>query len=255
MRTSLWPTWRLALILAALLPLLRAAATDPKPLATPSPGYPAALTDSGRSGSASIDIVVKADGTVGEASIKAADHEAFGEAALAVIRQWTFEPGTKDGVPVERRVTVPFRFTAPLTQQLNARLNRKVFQPILVHVYSQNEYGKRLRTTKPPRPRYPPDGKGEEKVEVKYVVAPDGTTVNPEIVGSPRPEFILPAILAIAGTVYEPPVKDGKPVYVATSTRLTIAPPQPQPSKRRGGGGGLGDGGFGGAGFGGPPDE
>lgn len=255
MRTSLWPTWRLALILAALLPLLRAAATDPKPLATPSPGYPAALTDSGRSGSASIDIVVKADGTVGEASIKAADHEAFGEAALAVIRQWTFEPGTKDGVPVERRVTVPFRFTAPLTQQLNARLNRKVFQPILVHVYSQKEYGKRLRTTKPPRPRYPPDGKGEEKVEVKYVVAPDGTTVNPEIVGSPRPEFILPAILAIAGTVYEPPVKDGKPVYVATSTRLTIAPPQPQPSKRRGGGGGLGDGGFGGAGFGGPPDE
>jgi TonB family protein len=249
------PCWLVPLILGVSV---HAAQTNPQPVETPSPGYPAALTDSGVSGSATVDILVKADGSVDQASLKSADHEAFGEAALAAIKKWRFTPATVDGTPVEKRVTVPFKFAAPVAQQLNARYKRKVFQEVPERVLSQKEFGKKLKPKKPLRAVYPPAAKGAEaNVQVKFVVAPDGSTINPEIQGKPPKEFLLPAINAIANAAYEPPVKDGKGVYVEMSTKLAFAPP---PRGGRGGGGGGGDfgggGGFsGGGGGGGTPDE
>lgn len=37
-------------------------------------------------------------------------HPAFGDAALAAARTWTFKPGEKDGEPVEMAVHVPVKF-------------------------------------------------------------------------------------------------------------------------------------------------
>lgn len=238
---------------------LHAASTTPKPVETPSPGYPKALTDSGMSGDAAIDLVVKADGSVSGARVKSADHEAFGEAALAAVKQWRFEPARIDGAPVDRQVTVPFKFAAPVTQVLNAKLKRRVFQEVPERVLSQKEYGKRPKPTKPLRPPYPAALKGKQlKVDVQFVIAPDGSTLNPEVLGTPRKEVVLPAIFAVAAAAYEPPVKDGKGVYVAVKTKLTFAPPRAA-GKRGGRGGKSRGGGSGGAGFGdgggGSPDE
>lgn len=235
---------------AAIAPAARAAATDPKPLATVSPGYPAALAGSAQSGTATVDILVRADGSVADAKLRSADHPAFGEAALAAVTQWRFEPSTRDGVAVERQVVVPFQFAAPFADVVNARLKRKVFQKVAEPVLTQKEYGKRLKAKKPPQPGYPAAAKGaRQEVEVRFVVAPDGTTLNPELIGEPRREFVAPAIIAIAAATYEPPVKDGKGVYVSTTTKLNFAPPQPARGKRGGGGfGGDPGGGFGGGG-------
>ena len=252
---------RLACVAPAAFALsLHAAQTSPKPVETPSPAYPSALTDSGTSGSATIDIVVKTDGTVSDARVKSADHEAFGEAALAAIQKWRFEPATVDGAPVEKRVSVPFKFAAPIAQQLNAKFQRKVFQELPERPLTAKEYGKKLKAKKPLKPAYPAAAKGKEaSVQVKFVVAPDGSTLNPEILGNPPKEFLVPSILSIAAAAYEPPVKDGKPVYVEMTTKLAFEPPQ-RAARRGGGGGGFGGGGdFGGGGFGGggggSPDE
>jgi hypothetical protein len=74
------------------------------------------------------------------------------------------------------------------------------------------------------------------------------------VLGNPPKQFVLPAVLAIATAAYEPPMKDGKPVFVEMSTKLAFAPPQR--AGRGGGGGGGGDfgSGGGGGGGGGPPD-
>ena len=256
MKTGFRPLSRLVPMFLAVA--VHAAQTPPRPVDTPSPGYPAALVDSGISGTANIDIVVQPDGTVAQAAVKSADHEAFGEAALAAIKKWRFEPATLDGAPVEKRVSVPFKFAAPVAQQLNAKFKRKVFQEVPERVLSQKEFGKKLKATKPLKPVYPPTGKGAEaNVQVKFVVAPDGSTINPEVIGNPPKQFLLPTILAIASAAYEPPVKDGKGVFVEVSTKLAFAPPQRGGRGGAGGGGGGGDfggGGFGGGG-GGPPDE
>src|SRR5690606_34778267 len=113
------------------------------------PGYPAALTDTGRSGTATVDVVVRPDGSVGSASLKSADDDAFGEAALAAVAMWRFKPATVDGTPVEKRVTVPFKFVAPVTQQLNAKFQRRLFQEVTEPVLSQKEFGRKLKAKKP----------------------------------------------------------------------------------------------------------
>jgi TonB family protein len=250
MNTQFWSVSWLGIV--AFSVAVHAAKTDPSPVHTPSPAYPAALTDTGLGGTATIDLLVRADGSVADARVKSADHEAFGEAALAALKGWQFAPATLDGVPVERRVSVPVKFAAPVTQQLNARLKRKVFQEIPDRVLSPKEYGRKLKAKKPPRPVYPAAAKGAQaSVQVKFVVAPDGSTLNPEILGKPPREFLLPAVLAVASAVYEPPVKDGKGVYVEMTTKLAFQPPQRAKRAGGGGGGGFGGGDFGGGGFGG----
>jgi TonB family protein len=240
LRASFWLA--LGLVLAASP--LHAQKIDPKVINAPSPGYPSELTDSGLSGSAEVDIVVKADGTVADARLAMANHRAFGRVALAAISTWQFQPASLDGRPVDAKVSVPFRFQAPLDQQVNAAVKRKVFIELPEAALSQKDYGSKLKVKKAARNVYPRSLAGtgiEEDVKVSFIVAPDGTTFNPTIVGKPHSELILPALQAIATTTYEPPLKNGKPVYVEATTSLTFN------EERRGeGGGGRGGGGGGG---------
>lgn len=226
----------------------------PKPIATPSPVYPEALADTGTSGQAVIEILVKTDGSPGETRVKSTDHEAFAKAAMDVVPQWRFEPGTQDGTPVEMRVAVPFHFVPPVPQQINALFKRKVYQVLPEPAITQKEFGKKPKPLKPIRPVYSKalaSAKVEGKVTVRFVIAPDGTTLNPEPTGKPKKELVLPALAAISKATFAPPVKDGKAVYVETSHTLNFAPPEPRKKRGGGGGGGGGFGDGGGGGFGG----
>lgn len=243
--------------------------TNPAPLETPSPQYPEALAGSGKSGTAVIEFTVDADGRVQDPSVASADDPAFGEAALAVLPDWRFEPGRLNGVPEPARVKLPFRFAAPAAsapgpealtpeQQLNAVFKRELFMALPEEPVPAKEVG-RVRPLKPIRPAYPKALRGsgvEENVRVRYVVTPEGKTVNPVVVGETRPEFRMAAIATVARTEYRPLKKNGKPVYVMMTTRLKFTEKPPRP--RGGGGGGGGDfgggGGFGGGGDGGGDD-
>ncbi len=238
--------------------------TDPKPVATPLPEYPEALTDSGLSGAVEVDITVKADGSVGNPELAMATHRAFGRAAMLAVAGWKFEPGTVDGMSADRRVSVPFHFVAPLDQQLNASMKRKVFVALTEPVLSQKDFGGKLKVKKNARPIYPRALIGsniEEKVQVKFVVTPDGATINPTVVDVKHKDLELPAMQAVAQMTYDPPKKDGKGVYVETTTTLEFASERGEESGfgggrggRGGGGGGGRGGGGGGGGFGGQPN-
>ncbi|HVS53417.1 MAG TPA: energy transducer TonB [Opitutaceae bacterium] len=248
--------------------LVRAEKTAPKVVSASSPGYPEELTDTGMNGAAEVDIVVKADGTVGDAQLAMATHRAFGRAAMATIKTWRFEPAMQDGVAIDQKVSVPFRFTAPFEQTINATAKRKVFVALPETALTDKEFPtKKLKVKKPARPQYPRALAGsdvDEKVQVKFVVGPDGAPLNPTIATPPKhKEFESAAIQAVALMSYEPPVKDGKPVYVEATTTVEFE------NQRRGGGdefrgggggggnrrGGGGGGGFGGGGFGGGGGE
>jgi TonB family protein len=233
----------------------RAQKVEPKLIEAPSPGYPEELTDTGLSGAAEVDITVKADGTVADAQLAMANHRAFGRAAMVAVTAWRFEPGTRDGTPVDMRVTVPFRFAAPFEQQINAAAKRKVFIPLPEPALTAKDYGAKLKVKKPARPVYPRALAGsdaEEKIQVSFVIAPDGTTLNPAIVGTPaHKEFLSPAIQAVAGMTYEPLQKDGKGVYVETTTTVAFSDERANRGDSGGSGGGRGGKGGGGGGRGG----
>jgi TonB family protein len=237
---------------------LHAQRVAPKPIAAVSPGYPDELTDTGINGTAEVDFVVKADGTIADAELAMATHRAFGRAALAAVRAWRVEAATLDGKPIDQRVSQKFNFTAPLEQQVNAAARRKVFAALPETALTDKEFPtKKLKVKHAARPAYPRAMAAsgvEEKVLVKFVVAPDGATLNPAVVGAKHKEFEMPALQAVAQMTYEPPMKDGKAVYVEATTTLEFANERPDfggGGGRGGGGGGRGGGGGGGGGRGG----
>ena len=63
-------------------------------------------------GTVLLDCVVLPDGTVGDVDVVRSLDSVYGldTQAAQAVRQWTFEPGIKDGVPVPVRVQVEISF-------------------------------------------------------------------------------------------------------------------------------------------------
>ncbi len=85
----------------------------PKPFVGPAPEYPAALRKTGRNGEVTLTMRISARGAVLDPAVVSASDPAFGEAALAAVRQWRFLPAVKAGRPVETKAQMPFVFTPP----------------------------------------------------------------------------------------------------------------------------------------------
>ncbi len=223
------------LIAAALLLAVLPAATvlaqrvNPKPVVMRSPDYPTALTDSGRDGTVTVEFAVEVDGTIHDPVVKSSDDPAFTEAALAALPKWKFEPGTRDGQPVRMKVALPFQFAAPPEQKVNAAFGRKVYlsnPPPADQIVTAEQYGYPLEPLNQPNIRYPAAFQGsgrEERVEVGFLVTPEGRTADPAVLNEVPPEFAATAIMYVGALVYEFPVKDGKPVYVALRRGILIA--------------------------------
>ena len=235
----------------------------PKLLNATSPQYPEELTDTGMNGMAEVDVTVKSDGTVADPQLAMATHRAFGRAAMAAVTAWKFEPGQRDGAVVDMKVSIPFRFGAPPEQLVNAAARRKVFAALPEPALTLKDYGSKLKVKRAARPVYPrgvANADSDVTVTVNFVVAPDGTTLNPVVAANTPKDFVIPAQQAIALMAYEPPLKAGKPVYVEATTKLEFTNERGGGGDfggrgggggGRGGGGGGGRGGGGGGGFGG----
>lgn len=84
--------------------------TQPKPVLRKQPLYPAELKAGRISGDVVLSFVVDVDGSVKDMSVEKATDKAFGEAAIAAVSAWKFEPGIKNGAPVRCRLSQPLRF-------------------------------------------------------------------------------------------------------------------------------------------------
>jgi TonB family protein len=220
---------------------LRAVRTNPVPVETPTPGYPASLTDTGKSGQAVVEMTITEEGRVENPVLRSAEDPAFGEAALAAVVQWRFQPATRDGVAVASKVALPFEFKAPVEQQFNAMLGRKVFVdlPPDTKVLTRAEHGGDLRPSRRVPPQLPKSlqGKGiEEIIRVRLIVNPEGDVINPAVEGNPQhPELIGPALALVSMWKYPPPVKDNQPVYVSLVTQLRYSDNPQAPAAGKGG--------------------
>ena len=88
-----------------------AAPTEPKPVSSVQPAYPEACRKAGVEGKVMVTVVVGEKGDVMSAQVSEGSGNAeLDSAALAAVRQWKFEPGTREGKPVEAKVNVPVQF-------------------------------------------------------------------------------------------------------------------------------------------------
>ncbi len=84
----------------------------PKVVHEVKPDYTREAMEAGIQGRMSLQAVVLESGLVGDVDIVDSLDTVYGldEQAVKAIRQWQFEPGTKDGKPVAVQVEVEFTF-------------------------------------------------------------------------------------------------------------------------------------------------
>jgi len=86
--------------------------TQPKPTKQVMPAYPESARAVGASGKVVVRVSVGVNGKVTSASILASfGNPACEAAALSAAKKWEFSPATKDGVPFEQKISIPFTFT------------------------------------------------------------------------------------------------------------------------------------------------
>jgi len=84
----------------------------PRYRSTPLPPYPAAAREQGIEGTVLLDVLVLADGRVGEARVRqSSGSPALDAAALEAVRRWTFTPARRGPEPVDAWVEVPVKFS------------------------------------------------------------------------------------------------------------------------------------------------
>ena len=87
---------------------------EPKPLFGPTPVYPAKFAKTKTKGEARLTFRVSRKGDVLDPVATSASDPAFGEAAVAALREWRFLPKVVAGRAVETSVEMPMAFDPPL---------------------------------------------------------------------------------------------------------------------------------------------
>jgi TonB family protein len=72
--------------------------------------YTADAMRAGIAGSVRMEVVVREDGSVGDVDVLSSLDRGMDAEATAAVRQWRFQPGTKDGLPVPVIVSVEMTF-------------------------------------------------------------------------------------------------------------------------------------------------
>ena len=92
-------------------PLFVPAAIEPGAAAHFQPGYPSALARADIEGSATVRVLIGADGRVKQVELVNATHAGFFEATRDhALRAWRFRPATREGVPTDSWRTLTVRF-------------------------------------------------------------------------------------------------------------------------------------------------
>ena len=75
------------------------------------PQYTAKAKDARVQGIVVLDCIVETDGTVGEVKVTKSLDEELDQQAVNAARQWTFEPGKKDGKAVRVQISLEMTFS------------------------------------------------------------------------------------------------------------------------------------------------
>ena len=92
-------------------PIFNAAMRDPRFARDFQPAYPPGLLSREVEGKAVVKVLIGIDGRVRQVVVLSATHPDFGKATeRQALREWRFNPATRDGVPVEDWQTLTVRF-------------------------------------------------------------------------------------------------------------------------------------------------
>jgi TonB family protein len=201
--------------------------------------YPPLLKSAGITGSAQVTLVINEEGRVAEARALSATHEAFGEAAVEVMRQARFRPAAQGGKPVAVRVTIPVTFTSDQAAPAGERVrllapprdegpppegvvdvSQAAEKPTLL---DRQELARLLREHYPPLLR---DAGITGNAVVRFIVDEQGTPRDVRALSATHEAFGEAAVAVMGQARFKPAKNDGKPVAVRITLPVSFALPK-----------------------------
>lgn len=82
----------------------------PRVLYRVAPAYPYKLKEAGVTGTVLVMFVCTYKGRVTAAQVTSSPHVKLSNSSVRALRKWKFEPGIKDGRPVNVRMMIPFKY-------------------------------------------------------------------------------------------------------------------------------------------------
>ncbi len=189
------------------------AAEQPRPLKLVRPIYPAGLRMSGQTGEVLISFIVSVEGRVRRAEVVRSSNPGFDEPALDALMQWTFQPGMRNGIPVNTRMQVPIVFS------LAGEPGRSAYR-FTPNPKAMAALPPEFRYDHPPEVRgaalatYPLEALKEKKggkVKVRLVVDDKGRVAGTRVMESPREDLGLAAQAMVECFEFSPAAREGRP--------------------------------------------
>jgi TonB family protein len=185
---------------------------QPVPKFQKPPVYPYALSARGNSGEVMIDFVVDAHGDVWNPIVLKSTHPEFEAPAVEALLEWKFNPGLKDGRPVDTHMQVPIIFevsrngTPGVSPFVAPRKPPKETPP----EFQYDEPPRAMLTTAPVYPIELLEQKITGSAMIHFLVDPTGQPREITVHEATRPEFGAAAAAMIAAWRFEPAKKNGK---------------------------------------------
>lgn len=188
---------------------------QPQPVAMADPVWPYDLLLKGQGGTADVTFTVQPNGAVTDVTVKSASDPAFGDAVVAAVQTWQFQPAIVDGRGVEVHL-IKHAVFAP------AKDGDDSWQARLVARVRANAIGGGRGLDAPLAPVYrippimPEDATAGQKrtATIEFIIDLDGRARLPRIVSASVPAFGWAAATAVSQWVFTPPTRGGKPTEV-----------------------------------------
>lgn len=180
-----------------------------------APVYPPKALAERMPGRIRVRFIVDEQGAVAKARVLESSNEMFDEAAVQAILQWRFAPATEGGETVAKsmELTVPFDPSDPKAKSKVDPRSPPAWAYNAVPSATTKAAQKTDKTAVYPPALLPLMLRGE--VQVAFTVDPEGRVRSPRVLLSTHPDFVPPALAAMAEWTFRP----------ATQGDLSIASP------------------------------
>ena len=184
------------------------------------PEYTVAARAAGVEGVMTLEGVVRADGTVGEARVVKSLHPSLNTKALEALASWRFKPGTKDGMPVAVRVEIEMAFS--LQEPEEPFRGPAVDSPEVFSPGNGVTEPKLIRDVKPHYAVGAMQARAQGMVKMKCVVLPDGTVGDVKVTQHVHPELDSTSVRTLRQWTFSPGTKDGVAVPVRVDVDMSF---------------------------------
>jgi TonB family protein len=206
-------------------------APAPEPYIVADPVRPQGPLLKGQSGSAVVEFMVRADGTTTDVKVRQASQPEYGQALMAAVEAWTFNPAMNEGRAVEVTLMKRAEFKAVAAgQESEADPDERVVAALRARqIGPAKNLDEKLAPVYRVAPGYPASLTGAERTAgravIEFVIDREGRARLPRIVSATREEFGWAAATAVGRWVFTMPRHGGEPLDVMVQIPFDFAAP------------------------------